>query len=144
MHSGLCFEIFCTELTHQNSGKCREGVLVSTARACSMLLKFCMERLLNERNLSWENESMHEMPSFGLLEFRPMSDIVERLHRPLLTIISYIHTLSWRSFGLYTRVGDWCSPLLPILTSRTGPRFRRHHPPPQLGFDPSSADTTVS
>ena len=70
--------------------------------------------LLNERNLSWENESMHEMPSFGLLEFRPMSDIVERLHRPLLTIISYIHTLSWHSFGLYTRVGDRRSPPLPM------------------------------
>ena len=86
-------------------------------------LSGCSFGLLNERNLSWENESMHEMPSFGLLEFRPMSDIVERLHRPLLTIISYIHTLSWRSFGLYTRVGDQCSPPLPILIGGRYGRF---------------------
>jgi hypothetical protein len=45
VHSGLCLEISPAELTHQKSGKCREGVLISTARACSMPLKFCMEPL---------------------------------------------------------------------------------------------------
>jgi hypothetical protein len=41
----MSFKIFCAELTHQNSGKFREDVVVSTVRACSIHLKFCIECL---------------------------------------------------------------------------------------------------
>jgi hypothetical protein len=45
MHSGVSFKIFCAELTYQNSGKFREDVVISTARVCSIRLKFCIECL---------------------------------------------------------------------------------------------------
>jgi hypothetical protein len=45
VHTGLSFEILYAELTHQNSSKYAEDVLVSTVRACSISLTFGMEPL---------------------------------------------------------------------------------------------------
>jgi hypothetical protein len=45
VHTGLSSEIFYAELTHQNSSKYGEDVLVSTVRACSISLTFGMEPL---------------------------------------------------------------------------------------------------
>jgi hypothetical protein len=45
VHSGVFLEIFCAELTSQNSSKCREDVVISTVRAGSIPLKFCIEPL---------------------------------------------------------------------------------------------------
>jgi hypothetical protein len=44
VHSGVSFKIFCADLTHQNSGKCREDVVISTARACSISLAILQGR----------------------------------------------------------------------------------------------------
>jgi hypothetical protein len=45
VHTGLSFEIFYAELTHKNSGKSREHVVISIARASSISLKLCKEPL---------------------------------------------------------------------------------------------------
>jgi hypothetical protein len=95
VHLSPCFELLCAELAYKNSGKSREGVLISTVRACLM-------PLVGESKCAGKSGAELSMTHFLISCERPGLQL-ERVRRGAEILMTHFlrHLISREELGLH-------------------------------------------